>query len=236
MQQLYVDDKNVEILAQVEACLPKNTTGNFIAEQERSDVMHDLLVFLADGMQEINKQKRRPDCWREHRYICDYRQVYARNFGEMEMRAIDKLLIAGIVVLISGILLLINTFMTHRTPNNSDTIGLSMLLSLAFLFIGFVMTATAYLTYVGEAKEEAKEREEKMREEYAISRLKNVFIGAGYPQNDVEELTKFSVVMLKEGTTYGDWTDIGPTKLITTAQAAATLLGKKPPGSMEYPR
>jgi hypothetical protein len=29
----------------VEACLPKDAAGNFIAEQERPDVVHDLLLF-----------------------------------------------------------------------------------------------------------------------------------------------------------------------------------------------
>jgi len=32
----------------VEACLPKDAAGNFIAEQGRSDVIHDLLAFLAE--------------------------------------------------------------------------------------------------------------------------------------------------------------------------------------------
>jgi hypothetical protein len=58
MQQLYANDKHAEILAQVEACLPKDTTGNFIAEQEQSDVVHDLLAFLAERMLEMNKQKQ----------------------------------------------------------------------------------------------------------------------------------------------------------------------------------
>ena len=35
------------------ACLPKDEASNFIAERERSDVVHDLLAFLAERMQEI---------------------------------------------------------------------------------------------------------------------------------------------------------------------------------------
>ena len=35
------------------ACLPKDEASNFIASQERSDVVHDLLAFLAERMQEI---------------------------------------------------------------------------------------------------------------------------------------------------------------------------------------
>jgi hypothetical protein len=47
-----------EILSCVEACLPKDAAGNFIAEQEKSDVVHDLLAFLADLMLEMNKEKQ----------------------------------------------------------------------------------------------------------------------------------------------------------------------------------
>ena len=42
----------------MEACLPKDEAGNFIAEQEKSDVVHDLLAFLAERIQEMNKQKQ----------------------------------------------------------------------------------------------------------------------------------------------------------------------------------
>ena len=41
MQRLYADDKHAEIGAQVEDCLPKDGEGNFIASEERSDVVHD---------------------------------------------------------------------------------------------------------------------------------------------------------------------------------------------------
>ncbi|MDD2835199.1 MAG: hypothetical protein PHY05_03525, partial [Methanothrix sp.] len=58
LEQLYVDGKQAEILAQVDACLPKDEAGNFIADQERSDVVHDLLAFLAERMLEMNKQKQ----------------------------------------------------------------------------------------------------------------------------------------------------------------------------------
>ena len=58
LQQLYAEGKRAEILAQVEACLPKDAAGNFIAERERSDVVHDLLAFLAERMLEMNKQKQ----------------------------------------------------------------------------------------------------------------------------------------------------------------------------------
>ena len=58
LQQLYAGGKDSEILAQVDACLPKDEAGNFIAEQERSDVVHNLLAFLAERMLEMNKQKQ----------------------------------------------------------------------------------------------------------------------------------------------------------------------------------
>jgi type I restriction-modification system DNA methylase subunit len=58
LRQLYADGKHAEILAQVEACLPKDEAGNFIAELEKSDVVHDLLAFLAERMLEMNKQKQ----------------------------------------------------------------------------------------------------------------------------------------------------------------------------------
>ena len=58
LQQLYAEDKHAEILARADACLPKDAAGNFIAEQEKSDIVHDLLAFLAEGMLEMNKQKQ----------------------------------------------------------------------------------------------------------------------------------------------------------------------------------
>ena len=58
LQQLYVDGKFSETLAQVDACLPKDSSGNFIADQEKSDVVHDLLAFLAERMLEMNRQKQ----------------------------------------------------------------------------------------------------------------------------------------------------------------------------------
>ncbi|OPY48943.1 MAG: hypothetical protein A4E49_03314 [Methanosaeta sp. PtaU1.Bin112] len=58
LEQLYADGKHAEILAAVEACLPKDEAGNFAADQEKSDVVHDLLAFLAERMLEMNKQKQ----------------------------------------------------------------------------------------------------------------------------------------------------------------------------------
>lgn len=58
MQELYRTGKFDEILARVETCLPKDSEGNFIPGQEKSDVVHDLLAFLAEQMLEMNKQKQ----------------------------------------------------------------------------------------------------------------------------------------------------------------------------------
>lgn len=43
----------------VEARLPKNKEGNFITEKEESDVVHDLLAYLAERMIEMNKEKNK---------------------------------------------------------------------------------------------------------------------------------------------------------------------------------
>ncbi|MGV8174381.1 MAG: hypothetical protein ACP5OU_01620 [Methanothrix sp.] len=56
LKALYADGKESEILAAVDACLPKDDAGNFLAEGERSDVVHDLLAFLAKRMLEMNKE------------------------------------------------------------------------------------------------------------------------------------------------------------------------------------
>ncbi len=58
VKQLYQSSKFDEILGSVEACLPKDAQGNFISGQEKSDVVHDLLAFLAEQMLEMNKQKQ----------------------------------------------------------------------------------------------------------------------------------------------------------------------------------
>jgi hypothetical protein len=42
----------------VDSCLPKDEAGNFIADQEKSDVVYDLLAFLAERMLKMNKQKQ----------------------------------------------------------------------------------------------------------------------------------------------------------------------------------
>ncbi len=58
LKALYQAGKFEEILASVEACLPKDAEGNFITAWERADVVHDLLAFLAEQMLEMNKQKQ----------------------------------------------------------------------------------------------------------------------------------------------------------------------------------
>ena len=58
LQDLYAQGKHDEILAAVQDCLPQEEAGNFIAERERSDVVHDLLAYLAERMLEMNKEKQ----------------------------------------------------------------------------------------------------------------------------------------------------------------------------------
>jgi hypothetical protein len=58
LKALYQAGKFDEILSSVEACLPKDAQGNLITAQEKSDVVHDLLAFLAEQMLEMNKQKQ----------------------------------------------------------------------------------------------------------------------------------------------------------------------------------
>jgi hypothetical protein len=58
LQELYRAGKFIEILSRVESCLPKDAQGNFIADQEKSDVVHDLLAFLAEQMLDMNKRKQ----------------------------------------------------------------------------------------------------------------------------------------------------------------------------------
>lgn len=54
----YKTAQSDQVLTQVEECLPKNKDGNFIADQEKSDVIHDFLAFLAEQMIEMNKEKQ----------------------------------------------------------------------------------------------------------------------------------------------------------------------------------
>lgn len=41
LQEFYVAGKFEDILSGVDECLPKDAAGNFITEQEKSDVVHD---------------------------------------------------------------------------------------------------------------------------------------------------------------------------------------------------
>jgi hypothetical protein len=60
----------------------------------------------------------------------------------------------------------------------------------------------------------------------AISRIKGAFREAGYPPDEVEEMTKLAIVMLKEGTT--NWTNFDQIKLSTVVQAISAVR-KRPP-------
>jgi len=47
-----------KVLEVVDDCLPKDAAGEFVAEGERSDVVHDLLAHLAEEMIRMNKEKQ----------------------------------------------------------------------------------------------------------------------------------------------------------------------------------
>jgi type I restriction-modification system DNA methylase subunit len=57
-KKLYAAPDFAGILKLVDNCLPKDASGNFIAEKEKSDVVHDVLAFLAEQMLEMNKVKQ----------------------------------------------------------------------------------------------------------------------------------------------------------------------------------
>ena len=104
--------------------------------------------------------------------------------------------------------------------------------SLICIILGIMLGIIDVITHTKQRKEARREQEmdEKMKHEAkAISRLKNVFTEAGYSSDEVDEMTRLAVVILKEGTTYGDWASFGPTKLSTTIQSVMALKGKKPP-------
>ncbi|CAD6491706.1 MAG: Eco57I restriction-modification methylase [Candidatus Argoarchaeum ethanivorans] len=48
-----------KIIQLVEECLPKDAEGNFLTDEEKSDVVHDLLAYLAERMIEMNKEKNK---------------------------------------------------------------------------------------------------------------------------------------------------------------------------------
>jgi hypothetical protein len=58
LKDLYAADQFDQILARVEDLLPQDQEGNIIASQEKSDVVHDLLAFLAERMLEMDKEKQ----------------------------------------------------------------------------------------------------------------------------------------------------------------------------------
>ena len=59
LKKIVEGEKFDKVLEIVENCLPKSRKGNFIAEKEKSDVVHDLLAFLAERMIEMNKENQR---------------------------------------------------------------------------------------------------------------------------------------------------------------------------------
>jgi hypothetical protein len=60
----------------------------------------------------------------------------------------------------------------------------------------------------------------------AISRIKGAFREAGYPPDEVEEMTTLAIVMLKEGSS--NWTNFDQIKLSTVVQAISTTKKRAP--------
>ncbi len=58
LKELYAQSNFSEILSCVESYLPKDEEGNFITAEEKSDIVHDFLAFLAERMIEMNKEKQ----------------------------------------------------------------------------------------------------------------------------------------------------------------------------------
>jgi len=57
-QEYLVNNDWSKVLAFVDECLPQKADGTPNTEQEKSDVVHDLLAFLADEMTRLNKEKQ----------------------------------------------------------------------------------------------------------------------------------------------------------------------------------
>ena len=58
LKELYAARSFDEILTRVDSCLPKDSGGEIIPSEEKSDVVHDLLAFLAEEMLEMNRRKQ----------------------------------------------------------------------------------------------------------------------------------------------------------------------------------
>nr|WP_316966979.1 hypothetical protein [Candidatus Methanocrinis natronophilus] len=58
LKGLYAAGRLEDVLSRVEECLPKDSSGGFVTEREKSDVVHDLLAYLAEEMIEMNKEKQ----------------------------------------------------------------------------------------------------------------------------------------------------------------------------------
>lgn len=55
--ELYRRGNTSKVLELANECLPRNKDGTFITGKEKSDVVHDILAYLANQMIEMNKQK-----------------------------------------------------------------------------------------------------------------------------------------------------------------------------------
>ena len=59
LKKKYTASMLTEFLALVDECLPKDKQGNFLTDKGKSDVVHDILAYLAEQMIELNKKKEK---------------------------------------------------------------------------------------------------------------------------------------------------------------------------------
>ncbi len=59
LKELYNASNLTQIFQLIDSYLPKDKDGNFITKNEKSDVVHDFLAFLAEQMIEMNKDKNK---------------------------------------------------------------------------------------------------------------------------------------------------------------------------------
>ena len=86
----YETDQDASLLAAVEALLPRDENGNFLAfvhgatgDEEESDVVHDLLAYLAEQMVAMHKQRQT--------YLRAFRLDLAGYLSEKQLRRINRL-------------------------------------------------------------------------------------------------------------------------------------------------
>ena len=96
LYQEHIKSGNKAMLDFIEDCLPKDKDGNFAMEKDKSDVVHDVLAFLAERMIELNKDKQTEaleDFHVGNLYVnrkCTGALVGAHPFGGFNMSGTDS--------------------------------------------------------------------------------------------------------------------------------------------------